>query len=139
MYQKNNHMLYCSWDIVSDRCNFYFGLFFALPPLSPSYLPPPPSPSPLPKLFFALLACVPKIIIRCMVPETWCAMDGWTDGQADGRKKWKRCVPHLMIAYVKRNKKIVVKARFLWLSFTFYEIFLFLKHLISSRFNASTL
>ena len=51
---------------MSDRCNFYFGLFFALPP-------------PSPELFFALLACVPKIIIRCMVPEIWCAVDGRTE------------------------------------------------------------
>ena len=38
-----------------------------------------------PELFFALLACVPKIIIRCMVPEIWCAMDGRTDGRPGGR------------------------------------------------------
>ena len=33
-----------------------------------------------PELFFALLACVPKIIIRCMVREIWCAVDGRTVG-----------------------------------------------------------
>ena len=38
------------------------------------------SPPPSPELFFALLACVPKIIIRCMVPEIWCAVDGRTVG-----------------------------------------------------------
>ena len=39
--KNHDHMLYCSWDMVYDGCNWYFhlGQFFAL-------LPPTPPPSP---------------------------------------------------------------------------------------------
>ena len=44
------------------------------------------------KFFLEILSfyiCVPIIMIRwCMVPEIWCATDGWTDRRTDGRKKW---------------------------------------------------
>ena len=47
-----NHMLYCSWDMVHDWCNYYFS-FFILSYYLPFYLPPPPPP-PHPVTFFIL-------------------------------------------------------------------------------------
>ena len=32
----------------------------------------------------SLYICAPKIMIRCTIPEIWCA----TDGRMDGQKKW---------------------------------------------------
>ena len=39
--KNHDHMLYCSWDIVCDRCN-YFSFWAIFCPFTP---PPPPSPS----------------------------------------------------------------------------------------------
>ena len=40
--KSHDHMVYCSWDMACDRCNFYFsfcfGLFFALLPSPPNLL-----------------------------------------------------------------------------------------------------
>ena len=39
-YTKNyDHMLYCSWDVVRDRCNCYFSFLLYL---TFYHLPPPP-------------------------------------------------------------------------------------------------
>ena len=80
-YTKNhNHMLYCSWDMVHERCNYFsfWAIFCPFTPLtaqktkilkkwkkcleiSPFYI------------------CVPKLMIRWgTVPEIWCTLDGWT-------------------------------------------------------------
>ena len=67
------------WPVTDVNFIFHFGLFFAhlmwkkkwkqLQEISSFY------------------TCVPNIIIRwCMVPEKWCATDGWTDRW----KKWHR-------------------------------------------------
>ena len=41
-YTKNyDHMLYCSWDVVRDRCNCYFSFLLYLPFY---HLPPPLTP-----------------------------------------------------------------------------------------------
>ena len=41
-YTKNHdHMLYCSWDMVHDKCNFFFSFWFFFFPFTPP--PPPPS------------------------------------------------------------------------------------------------
>ena len=43
-YTKNyDHMLYCSWDVVRDRCNCYFSFLLYL---TFYHLSPPPSPRP---------------------------------------------------------------------------------------------
>ena len=66
--------------MAHDRCNyfFHFGLFFALlPPNSPKNQDFKKMKKTL-KISFYI--CVPKIMIRCMVPEIWCATDGQTDG-----------------------------------------------------------
>ena len=45
-YTKNHdHMLYCSWDMVHDKCNFYFSFWAIFCPLTP----PPPNPTNSPK------------------------------------------------------------------------------------------
>ena len=73
VYQNDDHMLYCSWDMACDWCNyyfFYFGLFFAL--LSHN--------SPKTKKFkkckklleISFYTSVPKIMIICYtIPEIW--------------------------------------------------------------------
>ena len=93
--KNHDPMLYCSWDIECDRCNFYFSfwaiiclhfqLLFALPPPSPFLITQ--------KIkikkknekkcleISSFYTCVPKIMITwCTIPETWCATDRWTDG-----------------------------------------------------------
>ena len=37
--KNHDHMLYCSWDVVHDRCNCYFSFWVIFCPL----LPPPPN------------------------------------------------------------------------------------------------
>ena len=93
--KNHDHMLYCSWDMVHDRCNCYFS-FWAI------FLP-----------FYPLTAQKIKILKKWQKKKTpgdiiilhmcskklwsddiwlsrygaWC-MDGWMDGQTDGWKKW---------------------------------------------------
>ena len=133
-------MLYYSWDMVRDRCNYFslWVIFYHFTSLTAQrikilkkwkkYLEISSLYTSVPKiiiicysvleiwrmidviifhfgLFFALLTaqkikilnkwkkhlemssfyiCVPKIMIRwCMVPEIWCAMERWTDGQTE--------------------------------------------------------
>ena len=79
------HMLYCSWDIACDTCNFYFS-FWAI---FCSFSPPPPAPHPnspknykLSKKFKKCLEISsfytsgPKDLIICYtVPEICCVTD----------------------------------------------------------------
>ena len=44
---------------------------------------------------------VPKIMIRCSVPEMWGATDGQTEKRTDGRKKW-----HIEVGAPPKNKLI---------------------------------
>ena len=74
MCTKNyDHILYYSWDMVSDRCNCYFSFSAQKMKISKKWKK---------KLRdIIILPCVPKIMIRwCSVPEIWCA--------TGGRKKW---------------------------------------------------
>ena len=92
--KNHDYMPYCSWDMVHDRCNFYFPFWSLFCPLTP---PPasPPCPNSLKNqnlkkkkkkhleisLFYT---CVPKIMfLWCTVPKIWWATDGRKDG-----KKW---------------------------------------------------
>ena len=103
-YTKNyDHMLYCSWDVVRDRCNCYFSFLLYLT----FYHPPPPPPLTPPKkwkfqknsqqnspkqpkkwklqenekrkkihLEISFYTSVPKnMIICCTVPEIRCMTD----------------------------------------------------------------
>ena len=87
---KNHyHMLFCSWDMVHDRCNYYFSFctLFALLPT------PPPLTAQKIKILqkskkqleaSSFYICVAKIMVRwCTVPEIWCVTDGQTDGKSD--------------------------------------------------------
>ena len=78
-----DYRLYCSWDMVCDRCYFCFILGYFLPfyPLTAQKIK-------ISKKWknrleiSSFYMCVPKIMIRwCMVPEIWCATDGRTDGR----------------------------------------------------------
>ena len=96
-------MLYCSWDMVCDRCNCYFSFWAIFCP----FIPLTAQKIKILKKWKNCLEissfyiCVPKIMIRwCMVTEIWCTTDGrtdgWTDGRTDGWKKWHiEGVPHL--------------------------------------------
>ena len=90
----------CSWDMVRDRCNCYFSFWASFCLLTP----PPPAPTltvqnmkmskKLKKKqeISSFYIPVPKIMIICYtVPEKWHmthVIDGWTDRQTDGQKKW---------------------------------------------------
>ena len=88
--KNHDHMLYCSWDMVHDRCNPYFSFWAIFCPFTP---PPPPN-SPKNQIFkkmkktlkiSSFYTGVPKIMIRwCTIPEIWCTTDGWPDAQ----EKW---------------------------------------------------
>ena len=84
--KNHDHMLYCCWDVVRDRCNCHFSLWAIFCPFIPLtaqkikilkkwniYLE-----------ISSFFICVPKIMIRwCTFPEIWCVMDGQTDGKSD--------------------------------------------------------
>ena len=83
-------MLYCSWDMVHDRCNCYFS-FWAI--FCPFTWPPPPPLTPRKMKIWKKwkkhqeISCVTKIMIRwCTVPEIWCVTDGRR--QTTRWKKW---------------------------------------------------
>ena len=86
--KSHGHMLYCSWDIVHDRCNCYFscwGIFCPLAARSPN--PPPPLTDRKMKtskkwkknkkhLQISFYKSVPKIIIKYRtVSDIWCVTD----------------------------------------------------------------
>ena len=83
-----NHMLYCSWDMVLDRCICYFLFWAIFCPFMPPYLAAQKI-----KIFkrwetfleiSSFYICVPKTMIRwCKVTEISCMMDGWMDRWMD--------------------------------------------------------
>ena len=97
----HDHMLYCSWHVVRDRCNCYFSFWAIFCPFTPitaqkmkifkkwkKYL-----------VISSFYTCVPKIMIRwCTVTEIWCARDRRTDERKNGRKKW-----HIEVAASPKN------------------------------------
>ena len=85
--KNNDHMLYCSWDMVRDACNCYFSFwafFCHFIPLAAQKI----------KIWkkrkkrkhseiLSFYTCLPKIMIRWYtVPEIWCATDRRTDGKS---------------------------------------------------------
>ena len=77
--KNNDNILYCSWDMTCDRCNFFWGGGYFLPfyPLTAQKLN-------IFKNWERLLEIssfytyAPKFMVRwCTVPEIWSIMDGW--------------------------------------------------------------
>ena len=77
--------MYGSWDMKRGRQEFFVILDHFLP-FYPTNKPKNQKFEKMKKsleisLFYTY---VPKIMIRCTVPEIWCG----TDGRMDGKKKW---------------------------------------------------
>ena len=87
-------MLYCSWDIVRDRYNYFsfWAIFCPFTLLTAQKIKISKTWEKRLKIS-SFYTYIPKIMIRsCTVPEIWCVTDGrmdWlADGRTDVRKKW---------------------------------------------------
>ena len=79
--KNHDHMLYCSWDMVRDRYNYFS--------------------------FWAIFCHFTGK--KCTVPEIWCAMDRRTDEWMEGwtdAKKW-----HIEVSAPPKNKKLIINSR----------------------------
>ena len=86
--KNHDHMLYCSWDTVHDRCSCYFSFWAIFSPFTSLTCPKNGNFKKMRKTpgDIIISSWVPKIMIRwCPVPEIWCATDGQTDGRTDGK------------------------------------------------------
>ena len=84
--KSQDHMLYCSWDVVCDRCNCHFSYWAFFCPFTPLTAQKIKNKKKWNKHLeiSSFYICVLKIMIRwCTVPEIWCATDGRTDGQTE--------------------------------------------------------
>ena len=81
--KNHDHILYCSWDMVRDRCNCYFSAQqIQILKKWKEHLE-----------ISSFYICVPKTMIRwCTVPEIWC--------RTDGQKKW-----HIEVGAPPKKKK----------------------------------
>ena len=90
MCTKNyDQMMYSSWDMVHDRCNYFsFGPLFALTAQKIKIFKKWKKRLEISSFYI----WVPKIMIRwCTVPGIWCTTDGQTDGWMDERtNEWKK-------------------------------------------------
>ena len=90
---KHDHMVHCSWDTTSDRCNFSFSFWAIFWPFTPLTTQKTKILKKWKKcLEISLLyTCVPKIMTTwCTVFEIWCLTDGQTDWpRMDRWKKWQ--------------------------------------------------
>ena len=78
----HHHMQYCSWDMAHDRCNYYCSFWANFCPFTPLTAQKIKISKKWKKQLeiSSFYSCVTKAMIRwCMVPEKWCAMDGWTE------------------------------------------------------------
>ena len=75
-----DHMVYCSWDVVHDRGNWYFSFWAIFCPFTPLKAQKIEISKQWKKNHLEISSfktCVPKIMIRwCRVPKKWCATDG---------------------------------------------------------------
>ena len=77
--KNHDHMLYCSWDMVHDRCNCYFSFWAIFCPFTPLTTQKIKISKKWKKHLeiSSFYTCVPKIMITwCTVPEIWCVTDG---------------------------------------------------------------
>ena len=85
--KNHDHMLYCSWDMACDVCNCYFSIwdiFF-------TFTKKQPQKSKWKKKIEKKLLKISSFYTCTknydqMMPDIWCATDGWTDGWTDGQK-----------------------------------------------------
>ena len=76
--KNHGHMLYCSWDMVHDKCNCYFSFWAIFCPFTPLTAQKIKILKKWKKHLeiSSFYICVPKIMIRwCTVPEIWCMTD----------------------------------------------------------------
>ena len=84
--KNHDHLLYCSWYMVPDRCNCYFSfwaIFCRFTPVTAQKIKISKKWKKHLKIspFYIYL---PKIMIRwCTVSEIWCATAGRTDRKSD--------------------------------------------------------
>ena len=94
MDTKNHDMLYCSWDMACDGCNFYisfWAIFCPFTQLTAQKIKIKKKRKKALKIS-SFYTCVPNIMIWwCTVPQMWFAKDEQMDGKSD-IQIW---VPHL--------------------------------------------
>ena len=83
--KNRDHMLYCSWEMVRDRCNCYFLFWTILWPFSPLTAP-------------KILWSDNVWFLRCVVQ--------WMNERMDGKSDIKRWLPHLKIK-IKVNRQAI--------------------------------
>ena len=76
--------------MACDRCDCYFSfwaIFCPFTPLTDWKIKFSKKWNNCPEIS-SLYTCIPKIMIRwCTIPEIWCVMDRWTDGQTERQTK----------------------------------------------------
>ena len=84
--KSHDHMVYCSWDMACDGCN-YFSFWATLCPFTLLTAQKNKISKKWKKcLEISFYTCVPQIMSRwCTVPKIWCATDRcrWTDRQTE--------------------------------------------------------
>ena len=98
-----DQMMYGSWNMLRDRCNWHFSfwaIFYTFTPLT------------APKIkilkkwnkrleISSFYVSVPKIMTRwCTVPKICCTMDRQTDRRMEEQKKW-----HIEVGALSKNQK----------------------------------
>ena len=80
-----DQMMYSSWDMVRDRCNWYFSFWAIFCPNTPQTAQKIKISKKWKKLLeISFYIGVPQIMIRwCMVPEIWYTTDGQMEGKSD--------------------------------------------------------
>ena len=118
----HDHMLYCSWHVVRDRCNCYFS-FWAI------FCPFTPITAQKMKIFknekntswyhhfthvFQKLWLDDVLLLRYGARET----DGQTNGRTDGKSDTERWLPHLKILSVALH----ISETIIWLPFKYTSV-----------------
>ena len=75
--------IWCMMDVITSHFGPFWAIFY---PFTPPNSPKNQNFEKMKKNLeiSSFYICVPKIMIRWFtVPDIWCAMDGWTDGQTE--------------------------------------------------------